>query len=119
MSVLKWEAPNTWSAEVILALAPTTTAVTSSSVGLGSTGLVLAAPLVLTPTSTATNSTSVVPTLALQAPDAVLVITPSSTNTLVGNNATVYLYSGTPPVIPEEDTRPTPTLIAMAIITVN
>ncbi len=114
MSVNVWQETNTWA--VILALTPITTAVTSSSVGLGTTGLVLTAPLVLTPTSTATNSTSVVPTLALQVASA---ITPSSTNTLVSNNATVYLYSGTPPVIPKEDTRPTPTLIAMATITIN
>ncbi len=119
MSVLKWEAPNTWTAEVILALTPITTAVTSSSVGLGITGLVLAVPLVLTPTPTAASSASAAPMVVLGAPDVVLAVVPSSTNTLVGNNATVYLYAGPQPEVVEKVSRPTPELIAMAIITVN
>ncbi len=93
MSVLKWEAPNTWSAEAILSLIPITTTSISESVP---------------------------PSVSLQLiSGTALEVAPRTTGTLVGNNATVHLYAGTSPVIPTEDTRPTPTLIAMAIITLN
>ncbi len=97
-----------------LIVTPTPTAVVCSAI---SAHLALTDGLVITPTYTASSTSAVAPYLVLRAQRVELA--PATTSTLVGNNATVYLYAGKAPEAVEESTRPTPTLIAMAIITLN
>ncbi len=97
-----------------LIVTPTTTAIVCSAI---SAHLSLTDGLVITPVHTASSTSAITPHLELQVRGLELV--PSTTSTLVGNNATVYLYAGKAPEVAEESTRPTPTLIAMAIITLN